>query len=196
MEAAMTNVAIDDAKLDALILFIVNRVENPADLGATKLHKILWFSDLAMFANHGKSIAGETYIKMPQGPWGEHVESSLDRLKASGLLAERREPHYNRLQRRFFPLQKTVERSRFSPEEISVVESMISAICSHHTATSISDFSHSSIWKMTRDKQPIPLDTVFAMNTVAPDAEDYMWAKEAYTADVAAELSALMARPS
>ena len=118
----MTNVAIDDAKLDALILFIVNRVENPADLGATKLHKILWFSDLAMFANHGKSIAGETYIKMPQGPWGEHVESSLDRLKASGLLAERREPHYNRMQRRFFPLQKIAERSRFSPEEISVVE--------------------------------------------------------------------------
>jgi hypothetical protein len=49
---------------------------------------------------------------------------------------------------------------------------------------------------MTRDKQPIPLDTVFAMNTVEPDAEDYMWAKEAYTSDVAAELSALMARPS
>lgn len=191
----MTNVALDDTKLDALILYVVNRVENPADLGATKLHKILWFSDLMMFANYGKSIAGETYIKMPPGPWGEHVESSLDRLKASGLLVERREPHYNRTQRRFFAL-KSAEISRFSPEEISVVEDMISAICSRHTATSISDFSHSPIWKMTQDRQPIPLDTVFAMNTVEPDAEDYAWAKTAYTADVAAELSALMARPS
>ena len=49
---------------------------------------------------------------------------------------------------------------------------------------------------MTQDRQPIPLDTVFAMNTVEPDAEDYAWAKTAYTADVAAELSALMVCPS
>ncbi|WP_194912407.1 Panacea domain-containing protein [Azospirillum sp. INR13] len=191
----MTHSALDNAKLDALILYIVNRVENPADLGATKLHKILWFSDLAIFANYGKSIAGETYIKMPRGPWGEHVESSIDRLKASGMLAERREPHYNRTQRRFFAT-KNADISRFLPEEISVVDSMISAICSHHTATSISDFSHSDIWEMTLDRQSIPLETVFAMTTAEPDEEDYEWAKSAYTPDVATDVANLAARLS
>src|SRR5688500_17379928 len=105
MEVAMTQTALGSAKLDALVLYIVNRVENPSELGATKLHKVLWFSDLAMFAKHERSIAGETYIKMPRGPWGEHVESSLDRLKAAGALVERKTPHYNKIQRRFFALR-------------------------------------------------------------------------------------------
>lgn len=191
----MTQTAeFDSAKLDALVLYIVNRVENPSDLGATKLHKVLWFSDLALFASRQRSIAGETYIKMPRGPWAIHAEDALTRLKMSGAVAEKAMPHYNKIQRRFFATRDP-DISGFTAEEISTVDSMISAICYNHTASSISDLSHSRIWEITPDREVIPLETVFALELVEPSRQDLDWADAAFTADAARELDLLM-RPA
>lgn len=182
---------LDSAKLDALVLYIVSRVENPSDLGATKLHKILWFSDLALFASRQRSIAGETYIKMPRGPWAVHAEEALTRLKRSGAVAEKAMPHYNKTQRRFFAT-RDADISGFTAEEISTVDSMISAICHNHTASSISDLSHSRIWETTSDRAVIPLETVFALELAEPTQEDLDWARTAFTTDAARELDLLM----
>lgn len=165
-------------KFDQLVLYICSKVENPADLGAVKLHKILWFSDLANFARCGRSIAGDNYIKMPQGPFSTHAEKAVKRLERAALLAERQMPVYNCTQRQFFATGKA-DLSAFSADEISIVDDMISAIVRNHTASSISEFSHTRIWEIARDREAIPLSTVFAINLANIDEETLGWAADA-----------------
>lgn len=168
----------DKDKFDQLVLYICGQVENPADLGAVKLHKILWFSDLANFARCGRSIAGDHYIKMPQGPFSTHAEKAIKRLERASLLAERQMPVYNRTQRQFFATGKA-DLSAFSADEISIVDDMISAIVRNYTASSISEFSHNRIWEIARDREAIPLSTVFSINLADVDEDTLSWAVDA-----------------
>lgn len=168
----------DKDKFDRLVLYICAKVENPADLGAVKLHKILWFSDLANFARCGRSIAGDTFIKMPQGPFSVHVDKAIRRLERADMLAERQMPVYNRTQRQFFA-KREPDLKGFSADEISIVDSMIANIAFGHTATSVSELSHNRIWQIARDREAIPLSTVFSINLAPADQETMEWAKAA-----------------
>lgn len=179
----MAHQIFDQAKFDELVLYIVNRVENPADLGAVKLHKVLWFSDLNFFAAHGRSIAGDSYIKMPQGPFSTHAEKAIKRLKKGGRLVEREIPYFGKSQRRFFATAEA-DLAVFSASEISMVDRMIEMICFGHTAASISDFSHTRIWQVTPDRATIPLETVFSMTLVGPNQDTQDWVETAVTEEV------------
>lgn len=168
----------DKDKFDRLVLYICAKVENPAKLGAVKLHKILWFSDLANFARTGKSITGDTFIKMPQGPFSVHVESSVKRLERDSMLAQRNMPVFNRVQRQFFAL-KEPDLKGFTADEISTVDGMISAIALGHTAASISEFSHNRIWEIANLQEALPLSTVFAFNLADPEEATLEWVEGA-----------------
>lgn len=188
----MADRSFDQAKFDELVLYIINRVENPADLGAVKLHKVLWFADLNFFAGFGRSIAGAAYIKMPQGPFSTHAEKALKRLKRSGRIVEREMPYFNKTQRRFFATGEA-NLALFSAHEISIVDEMIEAICFGHTATSISEFSHKRVWEVTPDRTEIPLETVFCMSLVGPNQTTQDLVDAALTEDVLLQADALVA---
>ena len=67
--------------------------------------------------------------------------------------------------------------SRFSAEEISLVDEVLHIICNKHTATSISNFSHDLVWEAAEIGEEIPYFTAMSMLLGEINAEDIAWAK-------------------
>lgn len=161
----------DGEKLAELILYVVNAVEDPSKLGAVKLHKILYFSDLLYFVQTGGSITGASYIKMPQGPWCEPGEATIHGLQATSRLVERKVPYFNYSQRRFFALDNADVDGQFKATEISLVDAVVSAICFGHSAASISAATHNDLWTYFDHKAPLPHDCAIPATFREPDSE-------------------------
>ncbi|HEX9660433.1 MAG TPA: hypothetical protein VGA18_09030, partial [Rhodothermales bacterium] len=62
--------------------YVCYKAPNPKKLGATKLNKILFFSEMQSFLLSGNAIAGEKYVKRQFGPTSFHLLSTLDTLQA------------------------------------------------------------------------------------------------------------------
>jgi hypothetical protein len=152
---------MDQAKFDALVHYICARCEDPSLLGATKLNKIMWYSDASAFLYLGKSITGATYIKRQFGPVPRDIRSSRQRLISSGAIIEREAPYHNYAQIQFIAMRRP-DLSAFSADEISLVDQIIEAICRERTASSISARSHDLIWQSAEIGEEIPLYAVLA----------------------------------
>ena len=57
-----------NVKLAYLMHYIVWKCHDPTTLGATKLNKVLFYSDTFAYIDLGKSITGVKYIKRQFGP--------------------------------------------------------------------------------------------------------------------------------
>ena len=78
---------LDWDKLSRLVHYICNEAPNPKLLGATKLNKILYYSDFEAYLQLGAPITGEAYVKQKHGPVPKHILTVLDRLKESEAIA-------------------------------------------------------------------------------------------------------------
>src|ERR1035438_1799628 len=76
----------DQEKLGELIVYISEKSTNDPRFGATKLNKLLYFSDFLAFANFGNPITGAIYRHLKQGPAPRHLEEVRDRLASSGAI--------------------------------------------------------------------------------------------------------------
>jgi len=168
---------MEQAKLDALVHYICARCDNPGKLGATKLNKVLWYSDVLAYAETGESITGAVYIKRQFGPVPKDILASRMRLQALGALVERKATAFDYNQIQFFALTKP-DISMFSAAQISLVDSIIDAICSNHTAASISNLSHDLIWEAAEIGEEIPMaPAAFGGNFGEIDEDDIVWAR-------------------
>lgn len=165
----------DREKLQDLILYVVNRVDRPADLGAVKLHKVLWFADLLLMYATGTTCCGETFIKKPRGPWGSHVDKAINALEKDKRLVERPGTLGGYNQRQFFALAEP-SLDRLSAFEISVVEQVVAYVCYDHTASSISALTHDGFCERTPENGVMPADCIFDRLIAPPSEEDRRWA--------------------
>lgn len=183
----------NSSKLEQLVLYIVGRVGDPAKLGATKLHKILWFSETSMFARTGHPISDAFFVRAPRGPFSPNAEKAIKALCARNLLQQQRGLYGNHAQRQLIATREA-DLSLFTAEEISVVDRWIETIAYRHTARSISEASHDRMWHLIPDGAPMPLDIVFGAQLEPPDSDDLEWARTALgdrTADdMVAEMTA------
>jgi Protein of unknown function (DUF4065) len=76
----------DHNKFKALLHYIVWKAGDKDDFGATKLYKVLWFSDARAFQLEGRSITGETYVREKFGPMPRHGLSIIDELEREGAI--------------------------------------------------------------------------------------------------------------
>ncbi len=167
---------MENAKLDALVHYVCARCDNPSKLGATKLNKVLWYADVFAFAQSGQSITGAVYIKRQFGPVPKDILAARARLVAAGALVERQIQSYSYIQTQFFALSKP-DISMFSAEQISLVDTVVDAICSNHTATSISNLSHDVIWEAAEIGEELPMAAAaFGGNFGEIDEHDIAWA--------------------
>lgn len=177
-------------KLDAAVHYVIARIERPSDLGAVKLHKVLWLADLELMYARSHTLADETFVKTPQGPWGSHVDKSLKRLEKKHLVAEIQGSYYGRGQRQFSSL-RLPKLDCLSSVEVDVLNRMIDIVCFEHTARSISEAAHNSVWKQTPDGGVMPAACVFEQMIVEPSKEDLAWARSQSSPELEAELAEL-----
>ena len=171
---------LDWAKLKALVHYICFRAPNPKKFGATKLNKILLYSDMEAYLSIGQPITGETYIKRQYGPVPKHILHVLAELEEERAIAISEASGYNiyagesYAQRQFFPITRP-DLQPFSGEEISIVDAMVEAICEHHSAQSISAASHDIVWKSAEIGEEIPYYTVYSRLLGEITPEDMNW---------------------
>lgn len=181
---------LDKDKLDAAMHYVIARVERPSDLGAVKLHKVLWLTDLELMYAHDVALAGGAFVRAPQGPWGSNVDKSLKRLEKNHLIAEIQSSYYGHRQRQFTSL-RLPKLAPLSAIEVDVLNRMIDSVCFNHHARSVSEAAHDAVWERTADGDSMSAGCVFEQMTAAPTAEDFGWARAQLTPETETELAKL-----
>jgi hypothetical protein len=164
-------------RLAALAHYVIWKCE-PSDLGAVKLNKILWFSDLEHYRRTGQTITGATtYTKLQHGPVPKGILRALSALEAESKIARATENYYGRPKTMFLALARP-DLAAFDADEIATVDMIAELIC-RHTAASISRLSHDVLW----DETEIGTDMSIGAGSVLPGeatAEDLEWARAAF----------------
>ena len=171
---------LDWEKYKGLVHYICAKAPNPKKLGATKLNKILFYSDREAYLTLGQPITGEVYTKQKFGPVSKHILSAIEELEREGALAVSEASGYfvgQRHPQRLFFSRRNPSLSRFSAEEISLVDEVLHIICNKHTAQSISDLSHDLVREAAEIGEEIPYFTAMSTLLGEINAEDIAWAK-------------------
>lgn len=155
------------------LVHLICASSDPSKLGAVKLHKALYFSDMLHYAQHRRPITGETYRKQKFGPIAQHLWEALAQLKREGKIEVRSTEFYGYLKKEFIPNQSP-DSSRFSSEELELVTDVIGTVCDF-TAKQISDFTHNQIWEAADMGEEIPYHTVFQMFPNEVTESDIAW---------------------
>jgi hypothetical protein len=147
-----------------LILYVSQKCANDPRFGATKLNKILYFSDVVCYAHYGKPLTGMEYQRLPNGPAPKKLIPIRAQMQASGELGL--QPVHlksGNVQIRTVNL-RAANLDVFDAKEIALVDAVIEFL-NDETAQSVSDLSHKMLgWKLARDKEIIPYSTVFLTN--------------------------------
>lgn len=168
-------------KFKMLVHYICWRCRaDPASLGAVKLNKILWFSDVIAFAERGAPITGARYVKQKFGPVPKPILPALSSLETEGALQIDEVEYFGRRKRQYVALTEP-DRSIFDQSEISTVDKVIETVTQGHTATSVSDLTHDAIWKLADLQEEIPLHAVLASRLGSVSGEDVNRARQRMT---------------
>lgn len=163
-------------KYKNLLLYIFCGTE-PCELGAVKLNKILWYSDVNAYLLYGQSITGENYVKRQHGPMSKHSYSVLEEMEASDNIIIKDVQYFTYTKKEYTPLVKP-DLSYFTAQEISLVDQFVNKICREFTARGISEQSHNRLWELAEFGEEIPYEAVFSAEMGEIDDLDMEWARE------------------
>jgi uncharacterized protein YwgA len=170
----------DLSKIKDLVHYVCYRKrDRPRQLSKTKLHKILFYSDLTAFLQLRRPISGERYIKHQYGPFSSHLQDAVAELEEESKVVVSENAYEvggePRTQNVYFAILRPSV-SRFSAEEILIVDEVIERI-SPHTSETVSRVSHDVIWETRTIGEPIPYHSAFlyALGEVRP--ADLAWAR-------------------
>lgn len=169
--------AFQKSKFKALIHYVCDKCsEEPAKLGATKIHKVPWHSDMLAYLRIGESITGERYVKRQHGPVAKHMLPVLRELVRDGAIAIRDVEYYGYEKTEYLAL-KRADVSVFSSSEVDIINDMIRYVCDENTAASISARTHDRIWELAEIGEEIPYHTVFAARPGELTEDSLEWAR-------------------
>lgn len=142
----MASIQFDRNKMRAVILRACHSC-SAEDLGAVKLHKILYFLDMMFYAQSRQAVTGATYRKRPYGPASDQLLFQLQEMQRQGDI-EISEVDYHGYQKKEYRPKVREEPGVLSEVEISVLDDVIEFVCKNNTAKSISEYSHQLPWQM------------------------------------------------
>ena len=133
---------MDMAKFKMLVHYLCWRYSScPSKLGAVKLNKALWLSDLTAYYTLGRPITGAHYVKREFGPVPKPILPVLRELQEDGVLTVRETPCFGKTKREFI-VHREASHEFMTAEEHTIVDDTMEFVCEKHTATSISNASH------------------------------------------------------
>lgn len=163
-------------KFKAMVHYVCDKCE-PSKLGAIKLNKILWLSDVLSYMNRGQAISPETYLKRQRGPVPEHILRTLEALEGEGKLRVREVDFHGFKKKEFIALEEA-DTSVFTDEELELIDDMAEYVCNDHTADSISNLSHNAAWEAAAIGEEIPHYAAFMWHFGEVNEFDMNWAQE------------------
>lgn len=147
-------------KFKSLVHFIVHECrERPSRLGAIRLNKTLWYTDVAAYRQAGASVTSEVYVKRRMGPVPSHVLPVLRELQQEGkILIQEPEGTYD--SRKYISLSEPAQ-GVLSDDEKALARHVLSVVLGF-TANGISEATHDVIWEAAEDGEEIPLYATLA----------------------------------
>lgn len=159
--AMATEVQFDRSKLKAAILHICRTV--PADrLGAVKLHKSLYFTDMLRYAETGRAVTGATYKKRPNGPTCVQLLPVLAEMERDGLIEVGQSDYFGFRKTNYVALADP-ERGRLAVEEVALLDEVTDFVCNRNSARTISEFSHQLPWELAEFGEVIGYETALML---------------------------------
>jgi Protein of unknown function (DUF4065) len=151
----------DRSKLKAAILRICKAC-GPEKLGAVKLHKVLYFTDMISYAQSGLAVTGASYCKRPFGPTCVNLLPMLRDMQVAGELQVRDVEFYGHSKKEYLALAEETPGVLSSPEQV-LLDGVVDFVCNQNTAQSISDYSHQLPWEMAEFGEEIGYDTALML---------------------------------
>jgi hypothetical protein len=169
----MAKIIGNEEKLAELILYISEKCATDPTFGATKLNKILCFSDFLYYAYNDRSITGVEYQKLAAGPAPRRLLPVRDKLIAEGALAVQEIPlRSGRTQKRTVNLRRP-RLDILKGDEVAMVDSVIESLREVDAETA-SAWSHEMVgWLVTEVGETIPYSTVYFANPPLTMADRY-----------------------
>jgi len=159
-----------DRKLGELILYISKKCAHDPNFGATKLNKILYFSDFLAYGNLGESITGAEYQHLKLGPAPKRLKFVRTQFEGAGWLAIQPVQVGSVVQHRTVN-RREPDLSLFTGSQIALVDHVIDWLLGLN-ATEASNLSHLEVgWKATREGETIPYSTIFLSDEPLTEAE-------------------------
>jgi hypothetical protein len=170
----MVNPVGNERKLGELILYISLRSLDDPRFGATKLNKLLYFSDFLAMSKLGSPITAVAYQHLQNGPAPRHLEEVRDDLVEKKALAVANIPlPYGGLTLVKTYALRNPDLSEFSGAEIDLINSLIK-LHWNDNADMMSRQSHNYVgYKMTKMYETIPYESIFLSDAPLTDAEIY-----------------------
>jgi hypothetical protein len=163
-------------KMRAVILHAAHSC-NPAELGAVKLNKVLYFLDMISYAHHRLPVTGATYRKRPNGPTSDQLLFLLREMEAEGNIEIQEVDYHGFTKKQFLPLSEG-EATVLNDAELGLLDDVIDFVCRRNTARSISEYSHSLPWEMADMGGEIPYKSAMLLFPNQPSPEAFEIAKE------------------
>lgn len=158
------------AKLKEAVHFVCKKMAlDPGKLGAIKLQKIIWYFDVRSYISTGQTATGATFIKGQYGPYTREISAVVRELVSADRLFTDTEEFFDTDKTRFIGKGAT-DGTVFSDKERRWLDEISTDVCENHTAGSISDRTHGSIWRMAEYGAVIPFAAT-AIRLRAPSAE-------------------------
>ncbi|MEM6827693.1 MAG: Panacea domain-containing protein [Pseudomonadota bacterium] len=161
----------DRGKMREVLLRTFSTCE-PADLGAVKLNKILYFTDMLSYAFYRVPVTGAIYRKRPNGPTTDQLLFTLREMQNSGELEVQAVNYFGYIKKEYRPLIET-DTQYLNSDELSLLDEVIDFVCKRHTAKSISDFSHNLPWELAEMGGEIPYHTAMMLFPMEPSPEAF-----------------------
>ncbi len=148
-----------DSRLRELMIYIARKCSDDPGFGATKLNKILYFSDFISFLNHGKPVTGTEYMAQQHGPVPKRLVPIREELEQSGQAVVEKRARLNYEQHRLVPMRDP-DLSLFSADEISIVDEVIQQLWGVG-ACEVSQLSHGIAWNVPNEGESIPYQAAY-----------------------------------
>ncbi len=169
-------IRFDRGKFKALVHYTCWRCEDPRILGPVRLSRVLWHTDRIQYLRAGQPVTGATYVKHQSGPAAKPLSAVVAELEKEGAVATRDRSYGGDTTQYFARHEPDI--SAFTPNEISVVDSAIEAVCFRGTPSPVDTTADASVWKLARIGETLPYYTVFAARPAELMKRDMDWAVE------------------
>jgi uncharacterized phage-associated protein len=167
----------DPRKFRELVLFIAQESADPR-FGATKLNKILYFSDFKAFGIRGESITGATYQRLDRGPAPVELLPMLRELEDEEEITREERFYYNRLQKVVRVTRPARLETVLEHDEIELVKTVLRDL-RELNASQVSALSHLEIgWRLARDRELIPYETAYVSDRKPTSREVSQWEQD------------------
>jgi uncharacterized phage-associated protein len=145
-----------ERRFKELILWLCAYSETDRYFGAVKLNKLLFFIDLEAMKRFGRTITGQRYQKLEQGPAPRAIVPVMDEMVRYEEIATRKRNVFAYEQKKTFAL-KDPDASVFEPEELEIINAVVDRY-TPYSATQISMESHDFIgWRVVDIGEDIPM---------------------------------------